>query len=205
MSAIQELKARTTDLHKRIETLVPLLDRDLTISGYTQYLQQLFPFYQQLERCLRSVTGLSSVVADLDERWKTDLLAADLGINLVGSGDLFEFALTSDFIPQPRNIPEALGCLYVLEGSTLGAQILIRAVRGSLGKAAEGKTHFLESYQSRTGEKWRRLCAILNAALVDPAELEITVASARSTFAGLYDWLLYSREQTERPQELLTQ
>jgi heme oxygenase len=191
MSATEELRARTRDLHDAIEKVVPLLDPALTSAGYREYLEQLLPFYQLVEKNLAAVPNLRAVVEDLDERWKTKLLAEDLK----GPAGPFAVPIESSFVPKPRNVPEALGCLYVLEGSTLGAQILVRSVQGSLGAAVEGRTHFLASYGSAVGEKWRELCASLNAALTEPSDIEAAVAAARSTFTGLHDWLVWSSEQ----------
>jgi heme oxygenase len=191
MSPVQELKAGTEDLHQRIETVVPLMDPQLTVAEYMDYLERLWPFYRRIEACLGVVPGLRSAVRDLDERWKTGLLAMDLR----GGSARPDASRTGDAsIPHPRNVPEALGCLYVLEGSTLGAQILIRAIHNGLGDKVAGRTHFLECYGAQVGEKWRRLCAALNAELAEPNDLKVAVAAARSTFAGLHDWLEATRK-----------
>ena len=201
MSAIQELKAGTRDLHESIEKVVPLLDPALTIEVYIAYLQQLFPFYQWVEQNLRCVPSLRATLEDLDERWRTGLLAIDLK----GLRKACEFSLEPSLIPQPRNVPEALGCLYVLEGSTLGAQILVRAVSSRLGAAVDGRTNFLQSYGPALSEKWRGLCGVLNSALAEPNDLHAAVLAARSTFDNLRKWLVCGREQMKTMRGALSQ
>jgi heme oxygenase len=61
--------------------------------------------------------------------------------------------------PQPASRPEALGLLYVLEGSTLGGRMILRML------AAHGVTDpalaFLDPYGARTGAQWRAFLAVL--------------------------------------------
>lgn len=191
MNILQQLKTDTEDLHRGIETVVPLMDPHLTIAEYAGYLERIFPFYEAAEARLFCTPGLREAVSDLDERWKKNILAADLR----ALGVLPHGLMNESLVPQLKTVPEALGCLYVLEGSTLGGQILLRAVRNALGPDVEGKTQFLASYGPEVPQKWRDLCVSLNASLADPADRESAVRSARATFSGLHKWLMESRNR----------
>src|SRR5579862_5817070 len=153
MNVLQVLKTGTEDLHRAIETVVPLMDPRLTVAEYADYLERIFPFYDAVEGRLLCVPGLRAAISDLDERWKTKSLSADLNsLHVLPRG-----SLNQSFVPELKTLPQALGCLYVLEGSTLGGQILVRAVRNALGPAVENKMRFLASYGTQVPQKWRGL------------------------------------------------
>lgn len=60
-----------------------------------------------------------------------------------------------------RGVGEALGLLYVLEGSTLGGRVIRREVE-SKGGDMRGLT-FLDPYGARAGERWRSFLAVVAA------------------------------------------
>jgi heme oxygenase len=61
--------------------------------------------------------------------------------------------------PAPRSAAEALGMLYVLEGSTLGGRMILRALaeRGVHDPALQ----FLDPYGTDTGARWRAFLDVL--------------------------------------------
>lgn len=67
--------------------------------------------------------------------------------------------------PPPGNREEALGMLYVLEGSTLGGRIIIRNLRNS-GLDC-GSLAFIDPYGPDTGRRWRDFIAILERETAD--------------------------------------
>ena len=80
--------------------------------------------------------------------------------------------------PPVGSLGEALGLLYVLEGSTLGGKVIRRQVEASGGDMA-GLT-FLDPYGAQAGERWRSFLAVLDRAA--GAEPEGAVAGARAGF-----------------------
>ncbi|HVW11270.1 MAG TPA: biliverdin-producing heme oxygenase [Bryobacteraceae bacterium] len=183
---LAELKRRTADLHRGIEAVVPLMAPALTLEQYAEYLGRLYPFYSAVEARLAAITGLRSAVPDLDARWKTEILARDLR----ALGKLPEDDMDLSLVPELHSVPQALGCLYVLEGSTLGAQILIRSVHGTLGREVEDKTGFLAGYGENTAFRWRQLSGCLVSYLTGANDRETAVIAARATFMDLHEWLV---------------
>ncbi|HEY4089288.1 MAG TPA: biliverdin-producing heme oxygenase [Bryobacteraceae bacterium] len=196
---LAELKSRTAELHRDIEAVVPLMDPALTLERYAEYLAHLYPWYGAVEARLSAIAGLRAVAPDIDTRWKTEILARDLR----ALGRPAETDIDLSRVPDLRSIPQALGCLYVLEGSTLGAQILVRAVRSSLGAEVAGKTRFLAGYEENTALRWRRLCLSLSSFLTRADNQEIAVLTARATFSGLHEWLLRRQSFSEAEKELI--
>jgi len=61
--------------------------------------------------------------------------------------------------PAPKNHAEALGLLYVVEGSRLGGRIILRRLK-SLG-AEVGELSFLDPYGAETGSMWKSLVSVI--------------------------------------------
>jgi heme oxygenase len=55
-----------------------------------------------------------------------------------------------------RTVPASLGCMYVLEGSTLGSQILSRSFKERFGIADHNGGAFFYGYGELTVSMWRR-------------------------------------------------
>lgn len=79
------------------------------------------------------------------------------------------------------DLPEALGWLYVIEGSNLGAAFLFKAALG-MGLSAEfGAAHLAGAPEGRAAQ-WRSFKAGLNAVKLDDSEEARAVTGAESAF-----------------------
>ena len=195
MTLLQRLKRDTAEQHASIEQAVPLLDPHLSLALYGDYLEHLLPYYRAVEPRLRNLPGLRQALPDLEARWKSDLIAQDLralGRRPLGGGP----QNTNAVAPPLQNLAQGFGCLYVLEGSTLGGQILLRMVRGKLGEAVEGRTRFLESYGSNTRSRWHDFCLAMERAVRGPDAEQEAIASAQVTFESFHAWLNQFRSYT---------
>src|ERR1051325_9493262 len=119
MSLADRLRRETRAEHEAIEATLGL-DRDPTLERYREILERFYGFYLPLEREL--------VPLGFSERVKTPLLRADL--EALGI-DPSTVSLCAD-IPRPCTQPERFGVCYVLEGATLGGQIISRRLQSSL-------------------------------------------------------------------------
>ncbi|MBC7548517.1 MAG: biliverdin-producing heme oxygenase, partial [Polaromonas sp.] len=107
--------------------------------------------------------------------------------------------------PQCQALPDLatplklFGCLYVLEGATLGGQIITRHLHASLGLTPQSGGSFFSGYGPHTGSRWKEFCAHLTAfaAQLD-SDAEI-VDSANATFDSLDRWLYPKTTTTIKP------
>lgn len=76
---------------------------------------------------------------------------------------------------------EALGALYVLEGSSLGGRMILRDLRAR-GADTTG-LHFLDPYGETTGAHWRALLAVLESELASEPARQAACDGALATFA----------------------
>jgi len=86
----------------------------------------------------------------------------------------------------------AWGSLYVLEGSTLGGQVIEAALAAQAGSPASGLTYFNDRGR-RTGALWRETKQVIesHAKTGDPDQM---VVGAVRAFETLIDWLAPTSE-----------
>ncbi|WGM37769.1 biliverdin-producing heme oxygenase [Caulobacter sp. NIBR1757] len=82
---------------------------------------------------------------------------------------------------KPASRAEALGILYVLEGSTLGGQVIRKRLL-SRGAGLDGVS-FLDPYGAETGPRWKGFLAVLGREC-PPDRPETAEAAARGGVAG---------------------
>jgi heme oxygenase len=82
----------------------------------------------------------------------------------------------------------ALGSLYVMEGSTLGGQVISRILDRSPDLI--GRVRYFDPYGPRTGAMWRAFRAGLRGRVAAGADRRSIVAAAVQTFELLEDWLI---------------
>lgn len=184
---LDRLKRGTRVEHERIERAVPLLTDELDRATYRRYLEKLLGFYDPLERALAQHPWHHAGI-DFEVRRKTELLLCDLRALGYDEAALAALARCAALPPLP-DLPAALGCLYVLEGSTLGGQILSRHVAHRLGLGPAAGGAFLASYGKAVGPMWRALGERLAAFPCDEDTQDRMVESARATFHTLERWL----------------
>ncbi|WP_426757076.1 biliverdin-producing heme oxygenase [Myxococcus sp. Y35] len=185
------LKSETRPHHERTEALVRLLDADLTPSAYGHHLEALLGFYAPLEAKLASL-GLDSVAGlSIQTRWKAHLLEADLRAFGHDARSLARLPRCED-LPALPGVPEALGCLYVLEGSTLGGQLILRHLRRHFEGKPSGAFAFFTAYGDEVGPRWRAFGEAINQAselAADEAFDARVVSGAQETFDAYAAWL----------------
>ncbi len=150
-------------------------------------LSLLLGFHRPLERRLARV-DLGAVGLDLHARLKAPLLAEDLRCLGVDPGQVPDCG----DLPALSALPEALGCLYVLEGSTLGGQVLSRHVREAMDIVPGRGGSFFASDGRDVGAMWRAFRAALEAGCPGEAEMLRAGEVAVRTFASFNQWLAAS-------------
>lgn len=199
LSLLQRLKTETRPHHERTEAAVRLMDPGLTPGDYRRHLEALHGFYVPLEAELaaRLTDTLPSLRAH--ERWKVPLLERDLralGHDASSLGRLPRCAL----LPALPGVPEALGCFYVLEGSTLGGQLILRHLKRHFADVPAGDFAFFQAYGEEVGPMWRAFGQAVTEAATRAASDDFdarVVKGAQDTFDAFGAWLL--RETAHAP------
>lgn len=182
---LTRLKVETRPQHDAIERALALVDPALTRSRYRARLEQLYGFYEPVEACLREVGGWAERGVDLAARRKAPLLRGDLeALDGGRAGDL----ATCRALPPLDTAAASFGCLYVLEGSTLGGQFIARHIRATLGVTPESGGRFFQGYGAQTGAMWQSFRDALEAFATAGGSSDEVVAGAVETFRSLHRW-----------------
>jgi heme oxygenase (biliverdin-IX-beta and delta-forming) len=189
---LQRLKQDTRIYHQQVEEVVDLQHRLSSREGYRSVLEQFYGFYAPLEGALAGVPGLGLVLDDLVARQKTGLLAGDLGALGMTPSALALLPRCRE-LPAMGEVAQALGCLYVIEGATLGGQIISRQISAELQLTPVHGAAFFTSYGTETGSMWRRFGAQLSAYATTPERETMIVDAALETFSTLRGWLAGKR------------
>ena len=184
------LKQGTRIYHDALEgKMAPLLG-NLSVHTYRALLQKLFGFYKPLEERIATLPALHNLPVDLGRRQKAPLLARDLLWLQVTQPQLSQLP-RCERLPQVKSITEALGCLYALEGATLGGQIIGRHLKKSLALDEDRGCAFFCSYGDEVGLMWKSFRKTLSShcSKHGSTEEEQLVESACETFVSLDYWL----------------
>ncbi len=183
-----KLKEATKPAHSRLEMTVDLLNSALDLESYQNLLLKFYGFYAPVEPQLLRVIKLQSIDFDYEARLKVPLLTGDLR-NLNGENFDFDTVEICGDAPALDTFAQTLGCLYVLEGATLGGQIISRSLKRNLNLTAENGAAFFNGYGERTGQMWKAFGAMANAQAETFNRDEEIIASAQETFAKFEKWM----------------
>lgn len=177
------LKANTARQHQEVERLMPFFDEHLSLGIYRETLVAFLGFYEPVEDELTSISGWQTVGLDPTRRLRANLLRTDLrALGLPES--IFPSLPRCEDLPELDNCFDGLGCLYVLEGSTLGGQLIARELHRRLGIDQQSGAAFFHSYGADVGSMWKEFCAAVRESVDTPIKLQSAVTAAKRTFAS---------------------
>ena len=197
------LRAATAESHGTVERTLDLLDPDLDRERLTAVLARLHGFWSAAEAGLDAWAGRRPADAarlQWERRRRTSLFAADLAALGVAPAD--------PAVPDLPDVPttdDALGRLYVLEGSTLGGTFIDRHLSGlpSLGEGV--RVRAFSPYGGETGAMWHAYRQVTREHVAAGGDARRVVAAARDTFAALEDWCRpVAGRDTDRPDDRLS-
>ncbi|GAB5521005.1 MAG: biliverdin-producing heme oxygenase [Rhodothermales bacterium] len=182
------LKAETRAAHEATEQAFNLKAVLQSKDAYAHLLQRLHRFYSVIEPML-ATWDWASLGLDFDARRKLPWLEADLtALSASPHAEVIEP------LPALSTQAEALGALYVLEGSTLGGQIITKRVQSELGFSPHSGLRFFSGYQLKTGVYWHQFVVAANIYGQRNAQgVVLIISGALSTFSALERYLLHNR------------
>lgn len=214
---LKRLKMATSSSHTALEDQLPLMNADLSREDYRQFVGRFFGFYAPLEVQLMASPHWQQLAFDYAPRQKTPRLAQDLSALGISAAALAALPRCAD-LPACTTPEQLLGCLYVIEGATLGGRSITRHLQTRLGLTPESGGAFFDGYGAQTGAYWKAFCTMLseNADLhmghsaddyADHSSVEsrhaAIVAGANQTFETLTHWLFPTSLQTTSTHDLL--
>ncbi len=186
-SLLEALRTGTGLLHVALEKRLPFFSEQLDADWYQRLLQAYYGFYRPMEAALFD-GGLIPDGFDSALRVKTPTLVNDLhalGLNEMAVGALPRCCE----LPTLATPAACLGALYVLEGATLGGQVLRREMARRLDLDANNGGAFLNVYGAETGRRWKDFLDYLGRQPLSTAAKQHAVMAACATFSCFEQWL----------------
>src|SRR5580698_4943597 len=179
---LEQLQRETLPDHNAVERSVPLMDEALDADTYLSYLLKLHGIIAAWEEW--AVRNAPSWVQPLlAARQRGQLLTLDLTwFGADASGE------ARPRLPEMRDTASLLGAMYVIEGSTLGGQLIGRHVERVLGLTAGQGNAYFRGHNERTGQLWKEFCDALRTKIPDH-ETDAVIAAAKAMFEVFGSWI----------------
>jgi heme oxygenase len=179
----EELKESTKKNHQLLEkALVSKIKAIRSEKEYAELLTLFYSYFGGLESCINEVID-GNLLPDNEQRRKTQALANDLEHLGFKSPE----RATGDDLPQLNTHLQALGALYVIEGSTLGGKIISKMMQQQLGLDAQSLS-FFTGYGDKTEHMWDAFKMALNKDNLQPGQQAEVIAAANETFLKFGQW-----------------
>ncbi|KAB2765864.1 biliverdin-producing heme oxygenase [Brucella anthropi] len=172
-----DLKAATAPYHERIDRLDSFYGMFISLDAYRKYLEATWRSRVALETLL-DVSDLRRVFSD----WDNHKIQSELQMDYADLSDGEEpkkSELQFD-AGAPVDLPSAIGTLYVLEGSALGATVLIHKARLLGLGAGYGARHLAKQVGNLAG--WKKTVALLQTMSLDKKDEERCFKAAIDSF-----------------------
>ncbi|WP_420847309.1 biliverdin-producing heme oxygenase [Methylobacterium organophilum] len=181
----ERLRAATAPAHAALERDLNWEAQIATLPGYRGLLERLRGFHETYE------TAIGAALADdafFAPRRRLALLDADLAHLGLDPGRILR--LPAPAAPAWTGPAAAMGALYVLEGSTLGGQVIGRSLAQRHGFASTGGAAYYGAHGRAIGAMWRSFLERLESGLQRESCRDAVLASAIETFEAMRTWLV---------------
>ncbi|MCK0195394.1 biliverdin-producing heme oxygenase [Ancylobacter sp. 6x-1] len=171
-SRAKRFRAATHAAHERVDSAVMAAQPFAARENYARFLRFQYRLHRHVE-ALYADPALQPFLPTLAERSRLEALTrdfADLGLTLPEATD-------GPALP----LPEALGWLYVVEGSNMGAAFLAKEA-AKIGLSDDFGARHLAGHAEGRGLHWRRFVAGLDSVDLSPDEDTRAEAAATTAF-----------------------
>lgn len=173
------LRQGTAEAHERLHRMVDLDRQDWTLDRYRALVERFYRFWKSWQPAVLDRLQDEKLIAP---RRRLHLLEADLLALGLGSEQIARIP------PHPMvalgGRAARLGSAYVMEGSTLGGQLIARRISVALGVEGEECCRYFLGHGAATGAMWRDFRSYLAAAIA-PEERQAALDGAIITFSTI--------------------
>lgn len=160
---------------------------------YKDVLKVFYGFYKPFEQKLESLEDWKNYDFDLHKRRKSELLVNDMKSLGVTDEEINNLPM-NDNLPQMNNLGQALGAMYVIEGATLGGQIVASKINDALGYDADNGVAFFNSYRQDLRPMWKEFSDFINKYSEDNNITDPIVDASDETYHRFNEWLSVLRK-----------
>jgi len=170
------IKEATKEAHLNLEKkVVQKMKAIRSDADYADFLKHFYAYFNKVEQAIAPYIT-AQLLPDHAERRNSAYLKKD--IEELGF-DVNE--LPAATAPDVKNTLQALGALYVMEGSIMGGPIIVKMLeKGGITKGVS----FFSGYGEATGIMWGKFVAVMNEQAKTEEDEAIAVKSADDTFSN---------------------
>ena len=179
-SRVKRLKAATRGAHGDLDSFIMASKPFESRENFGKFVETQYLFHRDLDAFFSNAT-LDGLLPDLKGRRRLSMIEqdlSDLGLAIP------ETAAPRFSAETPFDLPEAMGWLYVVEGSNLGAAFLLKDA-AKLGLGEEFGARHLAGAPEGRGLHWRTFTAALDEISLTVEE-EGVVAGAEAAFRAVH-------------------
>ena len=154
---LKSLRSKTANSHTQLEESKyskSILSPSVTLISYQTYIARMYGVVTACETDVFPI--VKNIVPDIALRHKAFLIKNDLRKTGIATG-LTESLPVHQF--KVSNAAQAMGIMYVLEGSTLGGKFLYKHINETLGLDEENGASYFWGYGQQTGLRWKTFIA----------------------------------------------
>ncbi len=168
------LSAGTDDLHEHLHGVVAAAEPFSNRERFGTWVSVQYRFQHAIEP-LYHMAALQNWLPDLANRGRLSAARQDLV-------DLGVDVPTLPAADPVRDLPEALGWLFVSEGSTLGAAVLLKKAKAQLDLTETFGARHLAAAPEGRAQHWKRFVQALDDLELSPEDDARMLAAARAAF-----------------------
>jgi heme oxygenase len=184
----EQLKENTQTYHQALEKQVILLIKAIQTPGdYGNLINLFYSYFGGVELLVDSSLKIERI-PDYPDRRKTASLSHDLFTLGLAKASL---AVGND-LPEINNHLQAIGAMYVMEGSTLGGVHISKMIQQRLPSLDAKALTFFNGYKSDTQTMWQKFKTAIDGEQLQPGEAASVIHAANETFIYFGNWIMKS-------------
>lgn len=184
----EKLKENTKIAHIELEKVIVQKIKSIrSIDDYLEILVYFYQFFAPLEKAI--LPQLKEGFPDVAQRRKAEWILKDIQF----FKPAFRPSYTTSFTPEITSLSQAIGALYVMEGSTLGGQVICKMVAQKLDVSQAEGFKFFSGYGEETLPMWDNFKTYINNRSWNPEEENEVIDAANRTF-GLFKQMIGRNE-----------
>ncbi|MCC6289871.1 MAG: biliverdin-producing heme oxygenase [Chitinophagaceae bacterium] len=176
-----QLKEKTKQAHISLEKkMVGYIKKVESPKDYEKLLRLFYGYYTPLEPLLNKYIS-NDIVPSYSDRRKSNAILKDINTISAGASNFKK----CDNLPQVNDVIQALGVLYVMEGSTMGGTIIAKMLNKQANIQPTSLT-FFNGYGEQNIPMWQSFIKAVNKRAANDGDK--IVKAANDTFSKMEEW-----------------
>jgi heme oxygenase len=186
---LTKIREKTMEYHDDFTSWANnILNGTISPDEYKYVLKTFYGFYYPLEQKITALPEWQSMDFNIENRRKAPFLLKDMKSMGISDPEIARIEMCGD-LPEINNLAQALGCMYVVEGATLGGQIVAKKLNEIFAFDQEKGAAFFNSYGPEVRPMWKSFGDLINNYSAEKQIEDPIVNAAHETYFKFNTWL----------------